>query len=265
MKSSPPNLLCVAGFDPTGGAGLQADVETAAALGVRAVCAQTCNTVQDGVRTITVTPTPPETLALQLARLIADFDVAAVKVGLIASADNAEVVAEAAAALHVPFVVDPVLRDGAGEPLCTDGTAQALRARLLPHATCATPNLEELTALVPEASTPAAAAQALLDEGCAAVLVTGEEKQEQTLHHALYQALGRPERRVFSAARLTGEFHGSGCTLSCALAAQLALGATLDDAVPLALEFTARALERADAPSRSRARKFPKRLCPVAL
>lgn len=260
LKPSPPNLLCIAGFDPTGGAGLQADVETAAALGVRAVCAQTCNTVQDGARTVAITPMPPATLALQLARLIADFDVAAVKVGLIASADNAEVVAEAAAALHVPFVVDPVLRDGAGESLCEDGAAQALRARLLPLAACATPNLEELTALVPEASTPAAAAKVLLDEGCAAVLVTGEEKQERTLHHALYHGLDSPERRAFSSPRLPGEFHGSGCTLSCALAAQLALGAALGDAATLAFAFTARALERADAPSRGGTRKFPKRL-----
>ena len=256
MKPSPPNLLCVAGFDPTGGAGLQADVETAAAHGVRAVCAQTCNTIQDGARTALVTPVPSETLALQLNRLIADFDIAAIKVGLIASAGNAEVVADAAAKLQCPLVVDPVLRDGAGEPLCDDGVTRVLRARLLPLAACATPNLEELTTLVPEATTPEAAARILVDEGCAAVLVTGEEKQARTLHHALYS----PERRVFSSPRLPGEFHGSGCTLSCALAAQLALGVALDDAVALALAFTARALERADAPSRSRARKFPGRL-----
>ncbi len=258
MKTRRPILLCIAGFDPTGGAGLQADVETAAALGVRAVCAQTCNTVQDGAGAKAVMPTATAALARQIECLTADFDVAAVKAGLIASADNAGVIAEAVAAIRRPLVTDPVLCDGTGRPLCGDGAARAIREQLLPLTACATPNREELAALAPAAATPADAAQVLLNEGCGAVFVTGEKQQEQTLHHALYLPDGG--REAFFSPQLPGEFHGSGCTLSCALAAHLALGRTLREAVALALSFTAHALANAETPGLSGERRFPKRL-----
>ncbi len=262
MKTRQPILLCIAGFDPTGGAGLQADIETAAALGVRAVCAQTCNTVQTNAGVKAVVPTTPALLARQTEYLTTDFDIAAVKVGLIASADNAEAIAGPVAGLCRPLVTDPVLHDGTGKPLCGDGVAQAIRKHLLPLTTCATPNREELAALAPEASTPADAAQALLNEGCTAVFVTGESCEEHTLHHVLYEL---PDRReTFSSRRLPGEFHGSGCTLSSAIATQLALGKPLRDAVALALTFTARALENAAPPENHRGdatgRRLPKRL-----
>ncbi len=256
MKTRRPILLCIAGFDPTGGAGLQADIETAAALGVRAVCAPTCNTVQDSAGAKTVIPTAATTLAQQLECLADDFDIAAVKVGLVATADNAEAIA--AAKICHPLVTDPVLHDGTGRPLCSDGAARAIRERLLPLTACATPNRAELAALAPEAATPADAAQALLDEGCGAVLVTGEEEKQRTLHHTLYMPHG--EREAFSSPRLPGEFHGSGCTLSGALAVYLALQTPLRKAVALALAFTARALENAETPGGSGERRFPRRL-----
>ena len=258
MNTQQPVLLCIAGFDPTGGAGLQADIETAAMLGVRTVCAQTCNTVQDSAGTYAVAATDPAMLKRQIERLIADFNIAAVKVGLVASADNAWVIAEGMARLACPLVADPVLYDGTGIPLCDDGTAQAIRSWLLPAASCATPNRKELAALVPEAAATADAARALLDEGCGAVLVTDEESKEQALQSALYSP--DRKRRVFESPRLTGEFHGSGCTLSSAVAAHLALDRPLNEAVSTAFAFTRNALESASEPgTHPHARKFPNR------
>ena len=259
METRQPILLCIAGFDPTGGAGLQADVETAAALGVRCVCAQTCNTLQSAAGAHAISATPPATLARQVEYLAADFRITAIKVGLVATAENARVIANAVAGPGYPLVTDPVLRDGAGRTLCDADAARAIRGKLLPLSGCATPNREELMLLAPEAGTPAEAARTLLDEGCGAVLVTSERSDEHTLYHMLHLPGGA--RRTFSSARLPGEFHGSGCTLSTAIAAQLSLGRPLEEAVRSALAFTARALENAYAPDGgATARKFPKRL-----
>ena len=259
MKTQYPTLLCIAGFDPSGGAGLQADIETAAAFGVRAVCVQTCNTIQDSAGTKAVIPTMAKVLARQLECIVADFDLAAVKIGLIPSVDNAEIIAKTVSSLRCPLIADPVLCDGTGKALCDDGTPRTIREQLLPLVSCATPNRVELAALVPNAETDADAAQTLLRENCGAVLVTSETSEEKTLHHALY--LPGNECKLFSSPRLPGEFHGSGCTLSSAIAAQLALGKPLREAISQALTFTARALENADTPGTStQARKFPRRL-----
>ena len=263
MATQTPTLLCIAGFDPSGGAGLQADIETAAALGVRAACALTCNTVQDSRDAKEVAVTAPDLLVRQIECLITDFDIAAIKTGLIPSTKSVEAVAETiskpVAGTDCSLVVDPVLCDGTGKALCDDGVVQAVRERLLPIAACATPNRTELAALVPEAETPAAAAHTLLAENCKAVLVTSEGGEGENLKHTLYLADGT--HRNFLSPRLPGEFHGSGCTLSSAIAAHLALGKPLHEAVPFALDFTAQALERADAPGKTtQARKFPRRL-----
>ena len=260
-NTSPPILLCISGFDPSGGAGLQADVETATALGVRAVCAQTCNTVQNSQGVERVIATAPEILARQLACLTADFEIAAVKTGLIPSSDNVRVVADAVSKLGQPLIVDPVLRDGTGRSLCAeqteDAVVRALRRELLPLAACITPNRAELTALVGDSETMAEAARTLLDEQCGAVLVTSAASEAQTLRHILYR---HGDNDQFSSPRLSGEFHGSGCTLAAAIAAQLATGKTLREAVPQALAFTTRALERADAPGRhGQTRRLPRR------
>ena len=257
MKTNQPTLLCISGLDPTGGAGLQADIETTNAIGIRAVCAQTCNTVQSSAGTQSIVPTTPDMLLRQIEYLIADFDIAAVKIGLVVSTESAQSIAQAIAKIHCPIVVDPILKDGIGNRLCNELTKQAIRQYLLPLATCATPNLEEVISLVACTTTPTDAATTLLHEGCSAVLVTSEEKKANIYHHALY--LPYKQRKVFSSLHLVEEFHGSGCTLSSALAAYLALGKPLSEAVSLALTFTAHAIEKATTPERSAKRKFPTR------
>ena len=244
-------------FDPTGGAGLQADVETVTAVGMRAVCAQTCNTLQNDDGVEAVMPTPAAMLLQQIESLRGAFTIAAVKIGAVASAENAEAIARGLTKIICPLIVDPVLRDATGKPLGDKTTARAIREYLLPATTCATPNREELLSLVPEAATPDIAATTLLEEGCGAILATSQEKRQGTLRHVLH----RPGTAGwdFLSKQLPGEFHGSGCTLSSALATYIALGNPLHRAIDQALAFTARALGNATMPERGRKRRFPGR------
>ena len=260
MRMKQSIVLCVSGFDPTGGAGLQADIETIAAIGLRAVCAQTCNTLQNAGGVTALMPTPAATLSRQIESLCGDFDVAAVKVGAVASAENAQAIARSLSEIACPLIVDPVLRDGtAGKSLGNEDTAWSIREYLLPMTTCTTPNRAELMTLSPETTTTVDAATALLKEGCEAVFATSEKQTGETLCHVLYT----PEigKRDFFTTQLPGEFHGSGCTLSSALAAYIALGNTVPQAIASALAFTARALEKATTPEREGKRKFPDRSC----
>ena len=250
-------MLCVAGFDPTGGAGLQADIETVTAIGMRAVCAQTCNTLQDDDGVQAVMPMPSSVLLQQIESLRAAFDIAAVKIGAVASAENAEAIARGLAGITCPVIVDPVLRDATGRPLGDEAVARAIREHLLPVAACATPNRRELMSLAPEAATPGAAAAALLEGGCGAILATGQDKRQGALRHVLYTP--HATDRDFFSRQLPGEFHGSGCTLSSALAAYIALGNPLPRAIHPALAFTAHAIENATTPESGRKRKFPRR------
>lgn len=252
-------MLCISGFDPTGGAGLQADIETVAVIGLRAVCAQTCNTLQDEDGVTTVMPMPAMLLLQQIESLCAAFDIAAVKIGAVSSAENAETTARGLAKITCPLIVDPVLQDATGKPLGDPDTAAAIRRYLLPATTCATPNREELMALVPEAATPDAAATTLLEEGCGGILATSQKRRKDTLHHVLYRP-GAPNQGFLSR-QLPGEFHGSGCTLSSALATYIALGSSLHQAINQALAFTARALANAATLERGGKRKFPGRWC----
>lgn len=277
-----PSALFVAGLDPSGGAGLQADIETAAALGARAHCALSCNTLQDSRGVAAVAPGDAAFLARQIACVLSDFDIAAVKLGLLATRDNIAAVARALAAVRAPIVVDPVLAAGGdGAALCEPGCAAQLRERLLPLAALATPNLSEAMQLVPAAATPDEAARALLAEGCGAVLITDVKPDDAVVEHRYYTAAGAPKTDTLAAgsataggprkdddkpsaaahsaaprcerlqcARLPGAYHGSGCTLSAAIAALLARGCDAREAARRAQDFVCASLQAAEWPGR---------------
>ena len=246
-----PNVLSIAGSDPSGGAGIQADLKTFAALGCHGMAAITALTAQNTRGVSAVQLPPPAFVAEQIRMVFADIAVAAVKIGMLGSREIVEAVAEALAPWPgVPIVLDPVLVATSGATLGDDGVIAAMRARLFPRATLVTPNLAEATRLAD--GTPLgsraeieAAAQGLRGDGPAAWLIKGGHGTEAEACDLLLDAGGPLWLRAQRIA--TRNTHGTGCTLSSAIAAELARGASLRDAVAAAKAYLGRALAAADA------------------
>lgn len=249
MSFSPPAVLAFAASDPTSGAGIQADVLAIAAMGAHPLCALTALTVQDTHGVHRVQPVEPELVAAQARRVLADIPAAAFKLGVLGSPANARAVA-AVLAEHpgVPVVLDPVLASARGDTLAAADTIAALREALLPLATVATPNSIEARRLAPGCPSLADCARAMIATGCRYVLVTGTHEPSEEVVNTLYDARG--EARAERWPRLPGSYHGSGCTLASAIAAALALGAAVPEAVRKAQEFTWQALRAAYRPGK---------------
>ena len=225
----PPLVLTFAASDPTGGAGLQADLLTLAALGCHPLSVVTALTVQDTRGVDSVDAVDAALVERQAAKLLAETKVAAFKLGVLGSAANVRAVA-AIVARHpsVPLVLDPVLASGRGDSLASGAAIDALLELLVPRATLATPNTVEAGRLGGE--------RALLDRGCRYVLVTGTHADTKDVVNTLYDAGGKVREDRWP--RLSGSYHGSGCTLASACAAHLAHGLAVADAVRAAQEFT---------------------------
>lgn len=233
---SVPTVLSIAGSDPSGGAGIQADLKSFAALGVYGMAALTALTAQNTTGVFGVHLVPAEFVAAQLDRVFSDIRPAAVKIGMIATADIAHAVADRLVHHRAEqIVLDPVMIAKSGHALLAPEAVEAVRSRLIPLATLITPNLPEAAALlgVPEitdsAQMPATAA-ALLALGPQAVLLKGGHLPGADSPDLLLTRHGQhwlPARRI-----ATRNTHGTGCTLSAALAACLALnpGAVVDAA-----------------------------------
>jgi hydroxymethylpyrimidine/phosphomethylpyrimidine kinase len=241
MSFSPPAVLAFAASDPTSGAGLQADLLSIAAMGAHPLCAVTALTVQDSAGVSRVVTIDADLVAEQARRVLADIAVAAFKLGVLGSADAARAIAGVLAEHpRIPVVLDPVLASARGDCLAGEETIDVLRERLLPLATIATPNSVEARRLAPHADSLAACARELVLAGCQYVLITGTHEATPEVVNALYDARG--EVRVDRWPRLPQSYHGSGCTLASAIAAALAQGAPMPQAVRQAQEFTWRAL-----------------------
>ena len=236
-----PSVLCLSGLDPTGGAGLGADIETCLANGVHALGVVTALTVQDTTNVEMIKPVPKRLLQRQLDCLIADCSPSAVKIGLIGARDQIPMLAELANSLDVPVVCDPILRAGGGRVLLTSNVMQALHAELLPHVTILTPNSAELHRLAPGARNDAAAAAVLLQSGCRHVLVTRGDENRSDVVNTWYQS--KTGAVSWQWERLPQQFHGAGCTLATAIAAQLAHGKSIHAAMQLAQQYTQAALK----------------------
>ena len=236
-----PVLLVIAGHDPSG-AGLQADLETAAALGCRAASLITCLTIQNTRGVKAKLPTTPKFLEEQAAWLLEDLrPPAACKLGLIPTLEVLEAVLNILAMLPVgtPIILDPVLGASAGGPLSESSMARAIRERLLPLTALSTPNLGEARRLFDNDGTPQVRAGSSLGW----VLTTGADEPGNRITHRLHQA--DELFAVYHWPRLRGVFHGSGCTLTTAAAAFLARGESVPTAVAHALSYTWRALAHA--------------------
>jgi hydroxymethylpyrimidine/phosphomethylpyrimidine kinase len=236
MSSPPPIVLTFAGSDPTGGAGLQADVLTLASMGCHPVSVLTALTVQDTTGVAAYDAVDARRVRMQAERVLADMEVAAFKLGMVGSSANAQAIAALLADYpEVPVVLDPVLASGRGDALADEELLAALRELLVPQSTVVTPNSVEARRLGGMQSLEQSAQQ-LIARGAEYVLVTGAHEPGAEVVNTLYDAGGLVREDRW--ARLPGGYHGSGCTLASALAAALANGLAVPEAARDAQEFT---------------------------
>lgn len=244
MTAPSVHVLCLSGLDPTGGAGLLADIEAIGALGGHALPVMTANTVQDTDNVRRVVAVPPILIAEQLQTLADDIRIDAVKIGLLGDAAQLEPIAALLRRLQVPVVLDPVLRAGGGTRLVGAELRQAMLETLFPQVTVITPNAAEARQLAHTAGSDAAACgEALLELGVANVLVTGGDEPGATVINRWHRR--GAAARTWEWPRLPQRFHGAGCTLAAALATLLARGEPLEVALADAQRYTQAALARA--------------------
>ncbi|MDM8167911.1 bifunctional hydroxymethylpyrimidine kinase/phosphomethylpyrimidine kinase [Roseovarius sp.] len=246
-------LLVIAGSDSGGGAGIQADIKTASALGVYAATALTAITAQNtrGVRAVEMLS--PGIVGAQISAVLEDIGIGAVKIGMLGDAGIVDAVADALAGFDGPVVLDPVMVAKSGDALLADEAVAAVAERLLPMSRLLTPNLPEAARLLGRkvATTPEevrAQGAALRAMGAGAVLMKGGHAEGPVCRDVLVTGDGGAEcEAVFEAPRLeTRNTHGTGCSLSSAVAAELAKGATLVDSVGRAHGWLHGAIAAAD-------------------
>lgn len=247
-SAPPPAVLTFAASDPTSGAGLQADLLALASMGCHPLSVVTALTVQDTAGVESFFAIDPDWVADQARCILEDMPVAAFKMGMLGSTEIVTVVAEVVSDYpDVPLVLDPVFASGRGDPFAGEDMVSAIRELLVPQSTVVTPNVPELRRLAREdedgRANLAECAQALLDSGCEYVLVTGTHDATPDVVNTLYHRGGVVRADTWP--RLPGSYHGSGCTLAAALAANLARGLEIGDAAYEAQDYTWQALSHA--------------------
>lgn len=257
-----PIVLCLSGHDPSGGAGIQADIEAILAQNCHAAPTVTALTVQNTVDVSDFKVLDREWVLAQANAVLQDMPVAAIKLGMLGNMEMVDTVIEIASQnSQLPLICDPVLRAGGGGTLGKGDIAYALREKLLPLATITTPNLPEarILAELPEGSADQCAEKLL--KYCSHLLIKGGHEDAPEVTNRLYTQQG--EQHLFTCARLPGNYHGSGCTLASALAARIALGEELVSAVKSALDYTWRTLRDAEAPGHGQyiPRRIPLDFC----
>jgi hydroxymethylpyrimidine/phosphomethylpyrimidine kinase len=241
-----PRALSIAGSDPGGGAGIQADLKTFTALGVFGMTAITAITVQNTNGVAASEALSPGIVGDQIRAVASDIGVDAAKTGMLANREIVDAVADAVAEMRIPnLVVDPVLVSKHGHALLAADAIEALRMRILPLAVIVTPNLSEASALaglpVEGRDDMRRAADAIVSLGTAAVLVKGGHLKQPTAAADLLLA-GGIEEWVEAEWIDTPNTHGTGCTLSAAIASHLAMGKSVLDAVRAGKGFVTEAI-----------------------
>ena len=244
QDNKPRIVMCFSGHDPSGGAGLQADIEAITANHARACTVVTALTVQDSVNVQQVTPVELNFFQASADAVLNDVSVNVFKTGLLADAHIAQTVANIATQYaEIPLVIDPVLASGAGSELADAKLIKVIQEQLLPLATIATPNLPEAQCLSGKQEADACA-EKILAMGCQYVLLTGTHATTDNVINTLYS---RNTRIEFAVERLDGDYHGSGCTLAASLAANLANDHDINTSVSMALDYTWQSLKHAQA------------------
>ncbi|MGH8768980.1 MAG: bifunctional hydroxymethylpyrimidine kinase/phosphomethylpyrimidine kinase [Burkholderiales bacterium] len=243
MPDSLPIVLVFAATDPSGGAGIQADILTLSSMGCHPLSVITAVTIQDTMGVEDVLPIDAEWVADQARCVLEDMPVTVFKVGLLGSVEAIAAIAEVVSDYpDIPLVLDPVLASGRGDELASEDMISAMRELLIPQTTLITPNSLEARRLAQDDSNENddpdlnECARRLLNLGCEYVLVTGTHENTAQVVNTLHDQQGIV--RTDSWQRLPGIFHGSGCTLASAVAATIANGLGVPEAVRDAQEYT---------------------------
>jgi len=259
MTPTPPCVMTFAATDPSGGAGLQADILALASIGCHPLSVVTGVTVQDTVGVESVMALDADWINDQARTILEDVQVAAFKLGLLGSVENVAVIAEIMADYpDVPLLIDPILTSGRGDDLTNEEMQAAMCELLFPQATLITPNSLEARRLAfydesdeIKHSSLDECAQRLLSMGTEYVLITGTHERSTDVVNSLYGGNNMGESGLIKAyhwERLSGSYHGSGCTLTSAIAACLAHGLSMEEAIQEAQEYTWQTLKNAFRP-----------------
>lgn len=241
FNKAPPSVLCFSATDPSGGAGIQADILTLASMGCHPLSVITAITVQNTSGVEGVMPIDADWVADQARSILEDIPVAAFKIGVLGSVENVSVIAEIVADYpEIPLILDPVLASARGDEFANEETLLAIRELLIPQCTVITPNTPELRRLALEddedESRIEKLALRLVEMGAEFVLVTGTHEATPDVINTLFSDKGL--LRSDNWQRMPGSYHGSGCTLASALAATIARGLDISEAVREAQEYT---------------------------
>ncbi len=243
MLQPPPIVLSFSANDSSGGAGIQADILTLASMGCHPLSVITAVTVQDTVGVDDVMALDPGWVADQARAVLEDMPVHVFKIGMLGSVEIIAAIAEIVSDYpDIPIVLDPVLSSGRGEELASEDMISAMRELLLPQTTIITPNSMEARRLAQDEAEDfdeldlGQCGGRILHMGCEYVLITGAHENTRQVTNTLYTASGIVRSDVWQ--RLTGSYHGSGCTLASAIAATLANGLPVSDGVYEAQEYT---------------------------
>ena len=241
LQNPIPVVMTFAGADPTGGAGIQADIEAIASMGCHACAVITTITVQDTQNVSAFVPLDMGLIVQQARAVLEDMPVAAFKIGMVGSVAAVEAIHTLLTDYpNIPVVLDPILKAGGGAALSNDAIVDAISQLLIPLATIVTPNSVEARRLAPHADNLEACAQEILDMGCEYVLVTGTHENTANVVNSLYT-----NRRLIDSytwQRLPHTYHGSGCTLAASIAGLLGQGYEPISAVFEAQQYTWSAL-----------------------
>lgn len=255
MSHTPPVVLTFAATDPTSGAGLQADILTLSSIGCHPASVVTAVTVQDTLGVDNIMVFDAEWVEEQARAVLEDMTVSVFKIGMLGSVENIAVIAEILADYpDIPLIMDTVLASGRGDELSTEEMQEAMVDLLLPQATLITPNSLEARRLAfmndseedEENASLDSAASRLLSSGCEHILITGTHERTHDVTNTLYSHGG--SIRSWNWDRLPDSYHGSGCTLTSAIAACLSHGLSVEEAVAEAQEYTWATLKSAFRP-----------------
>ena len=239
----PQQVLVFSGHDPTGGAGIQADIETLFQFKAHAIPIITCLTSQNSHNVLQLMPLSKTQIQQQVRPILEDLNPCVIKLGLLGSLEVLDTVVDIIKQCpDLPVIVDPILSAGGGKDLTKQDFIQQFCQKLLPLTDILTPNSEEARRLSGEMDLDKSA-EVLLQRGCKAVLITGTHENSIAVNNTLYQHNQPPQTLTWQ--RLAHEYHGSGCTLTAAISAGIAQGLDVVSAIKQAQTYTWQALETA--------------------
>ena len=262
--TQPPIVLVFAGNDPSGGAGLCADIQALASMNCHTAPVVTCITEQDTCSVRNITPLSGEQIIAQAEMVLADMPIAACKIGLVGTVEIIEAIQQVLLkSPQLPVILDPVLAAGGGESLTSSTVPDAIVKNLLPLTQIVTPNSIEARALTKNTYSLDAAAAQLIDYGCKYVCITGTHEETDSVINSLYTDKIQKPIKSWHWQRLPHSYHGSGCTYAASLAGLLAQGKDMLTAVYEAQVYTWTSLQRGYQPGHGQA--LPNRLTQYAI